>query len=134
MLGAGWFTVLAGLGLALVSFAPAALFELNRLAVPGAAAPDTSNAVYAGICGGLTAGLGVAIVAAAKSLNLAVVRAVMQATLVWYVIDSGASIGHGSWQNALSNTVFLAVILPPMLRVLYGGSAEYAAPIHDAVR
>ncbi|GAP99985.1 hypothetical protein [Leptolyngbya sp. NIES-2104] len=36
--------------------------------------------------------------------------------VIWYVIDSGLSIATGFWLNAVSNTVFSATFLIPVIR------------------
>ena len=40
--------------------------------------------------------------------------------LGWYVLDSGMSLRWGFWQNAVLNTVFLALFAWPLLRMRRG--------------
>src|SRR5688500_5736544 len=107
----GWMYVVMGVGFVAVSFAPSALGEVTRIALPNANAPDRAVALFAAIGGGLTAGMGAMLALVARALDrggAAVARAMGVGLFVWFVLDSGASIGHGAWRNALSNTLLFA--------------------------
>lgn len=113
---AGWMYVISGVGLAIASLFPSVLHFVDRLAVPEAAAPERIVGLYAGVGGGLTAGFGAAMIVVARAKDLAsAVRGVGVGLVTWYVVDTGASLLHGSWQNAIGNTVFGAVGLVPIL-------------------
>ena len=112
---AGWAYVASGLALAVVSLSPTALQLVNALAVPEASSPDRIARVYAGVGGGLTAGFGAAMVGVARAQTLAMAARGMTLGLVsWFVVDTGASLAHGSWQNAIGNVLFFMLGLPPM--------------------
>ncbi|MBK6693322.1 MAG: hypothetical protein IPG50_14110 [Myxococcales bacterium] len=125
----GWLYVASGLALVALSFAPPWLGALTRLAVPEAAAPDRALALYAGVAGGLTVGLGVAVVAAVREAHTSGVACVAQGVFAWFVVDTLASLGHGSWQNAIGNTAFLLLAAPLWsLRRASAKEGRYAAP------
>ena len=54
----------------------------------------------------------------------AIMRATVYALLIWYVIDSGASVAGGAPINALSNAVFLILYLLPLLWVKEAAGAS----------
>ena len=113
---AGWMYVASGIALAIASLFPSALHFLDRLAVPEAAVPERIVGLYAGVGGGLTAGFGVAMIGLARAKDLrAAFRGMGLGLVTWYAVDTGASLLHGSWQNALGNTAFLAIGLLPLV-------------------
>lgn len=113
----GWAYVLSGAAFALLSFWPAGLSATVGAVLPGGGPVDAAAALMTGIAGGLTAGFGAAMIALARTPALdlaAAVRALSHGLLLWFVIDSGASIGHGAWRNAVANVLFLAIGLLPL--------------------
>ena len=74
------------------------------------------------VLGAVTLGWGLTLLAvteAAHQLGAAgrpTWTAVTGAVAIWYLIDSGLSIATGYGVNALSNTIFLAAYLLPVLR------------------
>lgn len=124
--GLGWTA--AGVALAVVSFFPGALDAGNRLVLPDAAPSTTVTGLLCAITGGLTTGLGVIFMALARADLTragAVLRAVAWGVVTWYLVDSTASVLHGGWRNAVSNTVaFLGAAVPLFWLATYEGRAE----------
>ena len=130
---AGWAYVISGVAFAIGSLSPAFLDLVQGVALPGGGPAGAGVGLWAGIGGGLTAGLGAIFVAAARALDqgpAAVARALAIGVGVWFVVDSAASAAHGSWQNVIGNLGFLAVGLPPLLRLGFGGSTRTAVIEH----
>ena len=125
---AGWFYVLGGVAFAIGSLSPAFLDTVLGLAItayPGGAGVESG--LWAGVCGGLTAGMGAIFIAGARAMDqgpAAVARAIAIGVVVWFVVDTGASLAHGSWQNGIGNLGFLALALPPLLRLAARGSTR----------
>ena len=71
------------------------------------------------IAGGVFAGFMIMIllitVPAIEQGNRDITRATIYALLIWYVIDSGASIVGGAPMNAVSNAIFLVLYLLPLI-------------------
>jgi hypothetical protein len=131
---AGTVYVVAGSALALLSFVPAWLERIDRLLVPGAGFPDVACRAYAGVAGGLTAGIGVMIVGVATTCDARGARALAAGLGVWFVLDTMASLGHGAWPNAVGNVVFLAIGLVPLLRLGFGTEGgRDASPTPDGL-
>ena len=88
----------------------------------GVAALATAEAKmgYA-IAGGVFAGFMIMIllitIPAIEQNNRDIMRATIYALLIWYVVDSGASIAGGAPMNAVSNAIFLALYLLPLIWV-----------------
>lgn len=85
--------------------------------LPAITGPETRLLIA--IMGGLMAGLGVMIWMLAETVyrqdKALGQRIIITGLAVWYVIDSGGSAIVGSWQNVLSNTVFLELFLLPLM-------------------
>lgn len=112
---AGWIYVASGLALAAASLWPAALAFVTSLVAPGAGPPDRVRGLFAGVAGGLTVGFGAALVGLARATTLAMAaRAMATAVAAWFLVDTSASLAHGSWQNALGNVGFLVIGLLPL--------------------
>jgi F0F1-type ATP synthase membrane subunit c/vacuolar-type H+-ATPase subunit K len=122
---AGWAYIVSGVALAVASLSPGALHFITTLVIPDAGPPVRAEALYAGIGGGLTAGFGAAMAGFARATTMATgARAFAVGLVTWFVVDTGASLGHGSWQNAIGNVVFLALGLAPVWAL--GASGEKA--------
>jgi hypothetical protein len=115
---AGWTYASSGVALALISFSSPALAALTALVVPEATTPDRALCVYAGVAGGLTVGLGASLIGVARASSLArAFRGLAVGLLSWFLVDTAASLAHGSWQNALGNLLFLPIGLLPLWRL-----------------
>lgn len=120
---AGWGYALSGLGLVALSFVPRALAAVIEVALPASGPPGRAAALMLGIGGGLTAGMGVTLALVARGAAQgprAVFRGLAAGLIAWWAVDSLASLGHGSWQNAVSNTGFLLLGLVPLVTLLRG--------------
>lgn len=71
-----------------------------------------------------------ALVNAAHQLGAPTWRALVTAMLIWYVIDSAISVASGVAGNAVSNTLLVAALLPPIIAsgVLGGSERRAIAP------
>ena len=128
----GWAYVAAGMVIVALAFAPSWLDALDRLALAGADPATPITRLYAAIAGALTAGLGVTIALSARWLDrgpAAVARALGAGVLTWFVLDSGASLALGSWQNVVGNLGFLLLGLP-----IAAVARSAAAPALDGSR
>lgn len=100
------------------SFHDGTLRLLNGLLVPDSALPGPSVRLYAAVMGAVVVGFGVMLARVARAADhgpLAIGRALRDAVLAWFVVDTTASVLHGSWQNAVFNLLSLAAGLPPIL-------------------
>jgi hypothetical protein len=114
----GWAYVVAGAVFVVLAFVPSWLDALDRLAMPGADPATPITRLYTAIAGALTAGMGVMVALSARWLDrgpAAIARALAAGVLTWFVLDSGASLALGSWQNAVGNVGFLLLGLPSAL-------------------
>jgi hypothetical protein len=108
---AGWLFVVVGLGLALPALlAPSLLetvFHFVRTGTPLAAPLDDAARFGAALSGALTLGWGwcIATVAAGRPFT----TALRQGVLVWFVVDSAASLLLGFGGNVVSNLGFVLV-------------------------
>lgn len=93
----------------------------------GAIANPESKVGFA-IAGGVFAGFMVMILLitapAIERGDKAITRATVYALLIWYVVDSGASVAGGAPLNALSNALFLILYLLPLLWVKDAATAN----------
>ncbi len=115
---AGALYSLVGATFVAASFDDGALAFLDALLVPDEGPITPSVRLYAAVMGAVVMGLGVMIARVATSVDrgsAAIGRALRDAVLVWFVVDTTASLLHGSWQNALLNLLSLAAGLPPIL-------------------
>lgn len=100
------------------SFHDPTLGLLNRLLVPDSSPPSPAVRLYAAVMGAVVVGFGVMLARVARSADRgpsAIGRALRDAVLAWFVVDTAASLLHGSWQNALFNLLSLSAGLPPIL-------------------
>ena len=118
-------SVLAALLFAIAAIGdPTGMFNIFLSAViPGSEGVSAIATVEAkmgyAIAGGVFAGFMVMIllitVPAIERGDKAIIRASIYALLIWFIVDSGASIAGGAPMNAVSNAVFLALYLLPLV-------------------
>lgn len=96
---------------------------LFELIAPEPFAPSASLRFAIGLMGAVTMGWGgtlFAVFQAAHCLDTAnarpIWRLVAGVAIIWFIIDSAISIATGFWLNALSNTVFIALLFLPIIR------------------
>jgi hypothetical protein len=97
--------------------------------VDGAQGLDTDAArLLAGISGGLTAGLGAAILAVTRQVYATDParggRIMATSMLVWFVVDGIGSVIAGAPVNVALNAVFLAIVLVPLWAPARAAPAE----------
>ena len=120
-IGVGLFgLVLYGAAYSATTAPAAAIFALFDNPLPPE--PDRYLRFAISLMGAVTFGWGVTSYAAFRAawwLDAAaaapVWRLITAAMLLWYLIDSAASVATGFWLNAVSNTVVLALYLVPVL-------------------
>lgn len=95
----------------------------------GAIATTEAKVGYA-IAGGVFAGFMVMLLLitapAIEQGNKSIIRATIYALLIWFVVDSSASIVGGAPMNAVSNAVFLVLYLLPLVWVKAPATAQAA--------
>ena len=113
--------VLAGGAFAATDGLTAALFALFGNPLP--ADIDAHHRFAIGLMGAATMGWGLTFWAAFKALfaldaltAAPIWRFVLFASLVWYVIDSAISVATGFWMNAVSNTLFIVMLMIPLFK------------------
>ncbi len=73
------------------------------------------SAIGAGLLGAVSVFLGGIVVPVIKEGNRPVVRTTIIAMMVWYIIDGIGSIAAGVSSNVLFNSVYLVLVLVPLL-------------------
>lgn len=73
------------------------------------------SAIGAGLLGAIAIFLGGIVAPAIKEGNKSITRIAIIAMIVWYVIDGTGSIASGAASNVVFNSIYLAVILTPLL-------------------
>ncbi len=73
------------------------------------------SAIGAGLLGAIAVFLGGIVAPAIKEGNKTIMHTAISAMLVWYVIDGAGSIATGVASNVVFNSVYLALILTPLL-------------------
>jgi len=120
----GLGTIIVGFLLALVAFPPLAapgiaMIDFVDWPVDGAVDLDRISRTLSAVSGGLTAGLGACflfLVAPLVERGDPLARSGGALTLlIWYGIDSAGSIAAGAPLNAVTNTLFLMLLLVPLL-------------------
>ena len=73
------------------------------------------SAIGAGLLGAIAVFLGGIVAPAIKEGNKSITRTAVFAMLVWYVIDGAGSIASGVASNIVFNSVYLVLVLIPLL-------------------
>ena len=73
------------------------------------------SAIGAGLLGAVAIFLGGIVVPALKEGNKSVIRTTIIAMIVWYIIDSAGSIAAGVSSNVFFNSIYLALVLIPLV-------------------
>lgn len=73
------------------------------------------SAIGAGLLAAVSIFLGKIVVPALKEGNKAIVNATILAMIAWYIIDSAGSIAAGVSSNVLFNSIYLVLVLIPLL-------------------
>lgn len=108
------------------------LSQFLAIIIPGSegvsAIANAESKVGFAIAGGVFAGFMVMLLLitapAIERGDKAITRATIYALLIWYVVDSGASVAGGAALNAVSNAVFLILYLLPLLWVRESATAS----------
>ncbi len=75
------------------------------------------SAIGAGVLAAISIFLGGIVVPAIKKADTSVTRTTILAMVVWYVIDSTGSVAAGVFSNVFFNTIYLFLILIPLIRI-----------------
>ena len=116
---AGWLFALIGLVFCALSFVDPAFDWVNSIMISNAEPADSTSRMYALVMGAVLAGFGTTIARVATATDAgrrAVLRAMVDGVMTWYLIDTSGSLLHGSWQNAIFNTIGIAILLPALLK------------------
>ncbi len=73
------------------------------------------SAIGAGLLGAVAIFLGGIVVPAIKEGNMPVIHTTILAMVFWYVIDSAGSIAAGVASNVFFNSIYLALVLIPLI-------------------
>ena len=73
------------------------------------------SSIGAGLLGAFSVVLASIVAPAIKSNNTAIINSTIIAMLVWYIIDSGGSIAADVVSNVLFNTIYLLLVLTPLI-------------------
>lgn len=124
----GWCAAVGLFGLILVgggfeaTSGPIRLF-FNILGGPGDLDLNPHMRFILAILGAVTIGWGLTLLAVIQAANQLEKEAsksiwigIAASIVIWYVIDSSLSIATGFWLNAVSNTIFSATFLIPVIR------------------
>jgi len=75
------------------------------------------SAIGAGLLGAISIFLGGIVVPAIKEGNRPVIRTTIIAMTVWYIIDGIGSIAAGVTSNVFFNSLYLALVLIPLIGI-----------------
>jgi len=73
------------------------------------------TSIAAGLLAAISVFLGGIVVPAIKENNKPIIRTTIVAMVAWYIIDSVGSVASGVPSNAFFNTIYLVLILAPLL-------------------
>ena len=73
------------------------------------------SAIGAGLLGAVSVFLGGIVVPAIREKNIYIVNTTILAMTLWYIIDSVGSIAAGVSSNVFFNTIYLALVLTPLV-------------------
>ncbi|NJM51535.1 MAG: hypothetical protein HC843_12250 [Sphingomonadales bacterium] len=74
-------------------------------------------AIAGGVFAGFSAMLLLVAVPALHNYDVKMIRAVQMSLMIWFVVDSSASIAGGNAANAVANLLFLTVYMAPLMLV-----------------
>jgi len=103
-----------------LNFPARLILDLADWPLDNYSAPLTSNtkflsAIGAGLLGAISVFLGCLVVPAIREGNETVLRTTILAMSTWYVIDGIGSIASGVASNLIFNSVYLALVIVPIL-------------------
>ena len=75
------------------------------------------SAIGAGLLGGYSIFLGGIVVPAIKERNDSIIKITILAMLFWYLLDSIGSYAAGVASNVFFNTIYLALVLIPLMGI-----------------
>ena len=73
------------------------------------------SAIGAGLLGAVSVFLGGIVVPALKAGNRPIIHTTILAMMVWYIIDSAGSMAAGVISNVFFNSIYLALVLTPLV-------------------
>ncbi len=118
---ASWLFASIGFAFCILSFFDPAFDRLNAILIPDAAPADPTSRLYALVMGAVLAGFGTTLAILARTATVEpgnVDKAILAGFSTWFFLDTGGSLLHGSWQNAVFNSVALAIFLPGLMQRL----------------
>lgn len=92
-------------------------WPLDNLATPLDRNTQWLSSIAAGILAAVSIFLGGIVVPAIKERNVSIVHTTIAAMVIWYLIDSIGSIASGVASNVFFNSIYLVLILIPLLGI-----------------
>lgn len=92
-------------------------WPVNNLATPLDRNTQWLSSIAAGILAAVSIFLGGIVVPAIKERNTSTIRIAILAMVVWYIIDGIGSIASGVISNVFFNSVYLMLVLVPLVGV-----------------
>ena len=92
-------------------------WPLNNFTVPLDRNTQWLSSIAAGLLAALAIFFGGVVAPAIKQRNTVITRKAILAMVVWYIIDNAGSIASGVVSNVVFNSVYLALVLIPLIGV-----------------
>lgn len=86
------------------------------------------SAIGAGLLGAVSIILGGIVVPALKEGNRPIINTTILAMMAWYIIDSAGSIAAGVSSNVFFNSIYLALVLTPLVCINKDAVVQYREP------
>ena len=92
-------------------------WPINNLSTPLDKHTQWLSSIAAGILAALSIFLGGIVAPAIKERNTSITQVAIMAMIAWYAIDSVGSIASGVTSNVFFNTIYLALVLAPLIGI-----------------
>lgn len=92
-------------------------WPLDNLATPLDRNTQWLSSIGAGVLAAISIFLGGIVVPAIKRADTSITRTTILAMVVWYVIDSTGSVASGVSSNVFFNSIYLVLVLIPLIRI-----------------
>ncbi len=92
-------------------------WPLDSLSAPLDRNTQWLSAIGAGVLAAISVFLGGIVAPAIKQQNTSIIRTTIAAMVIWYIIDGTGSIAAGVSSNVFFNTIYLILVLIPLIGV-----------------
>ncbi|MCF6299888.1 MAG: hypothetical protein L3J52_02040 [Proteobacteria bacterium] len=75
------------------------------------------SAIGSGLLGAFAIFLGGVVAPAIKEADMRIIKTTIWAMVFWYIVDGAGSIASGVSSNAIINTIYLALVLVPLVGI-----------------